>query len=83
MSGPSKSKFLASPLARKDLHKVFIDLKKTYDRVPREVMWWVVEKKCVPLKYIKFIKDIYDGAITNVRKSGDITSEFSHITGFY
>jgi len=46
-------------------------------------MWWVVEKKCVPLKYIKFIKDIYDGAITNVRKNGDITSEFSHITGFY
>ena len=38
---------------------IFIDLKKTYDRVTREVMLWALERKGVPLKYIKFIKDIY------------------------
>jgi hypothetical protein len=39
-------------------------------------MWWVLENKRVPLKYIKLIKDVYDGTATSVRTSGGITSEF-------
>ena len=62
--------------ACKDLYMVLIDLEKKYDRVPRKVMGWILEKKWVPLKYIKLIKDMYDGAITSVRTSGEITSEF-------
>ena len=41
-----------------------IDLDKAYDRVLREVISWFLEKKGVALKYIKLIKDVYDGAIT-------------------
>ena len=29
---------------------VFIDLKKVYDKVPRNVMWWALEKHKVPTK---------------------------------
>ena len=38
---------------------VFIDLEKAYDKVPIEVMWWVLEMKEVPLKYIELIKGLF------------------------
>jgi hypothetical protein len=50
----------------------FIDLEKAYERVLREVMWWILKKKWVLLKYIKLIKDMYNEAVINVRTSGDI-----------
>ena len=49
---------------------VFIDLDKGYDRVPRHVLWWVLNKKVVPLKYVSIIKDMYEGVVTNVRTCG-------------
>ena len=69
--------------ACKDLDMVFIDPGKTYDKVRREVMWWVLEKKRVLLKYIKFIKDMYDKAVTSVRTSGCIISEFPITIGLH
>jgi hypothetical protein len=29
---------------QKDLHIVFIDLEKTYGKIPRNVTWWVLDK---------------------------------------
>ena len=55
---------------------VFIDLVKTYDKVPKEVLWWTLMKKRIPIKYIDIIKDMYDKVVTNVRTCGDITNIF-------
>jgi hypothetical protein len=35
---------------KKDLHLVFIDLEKSYDKMARNVMWWALQKHKVSTK---------------------------------
>ena len=58
---------------QKDLHMVFIDLEKTYDNIPRNLMWWALDKHKVSTKYVMLIKDMYNKVVTSVRiTDGDI-----------
>jgi hypothetical protein len=45
---------------------VFIDLKKADDKVPRNIMWWALQKHKVFTKYITLIKNMYDNIVRNV-----------------
>ena len=54
---------------KKDLHMVFIDLENAYDKIPRHVMWWALDKHKVPMKYVGLIKDMYNNVVTRVRTS--------------
>jgi hypothetical protein len=52
---------------KKDLHMIFIELEKAYDKIPRNIMWWTLEKKRVQTKYVILIKDMYTNVVINVR----------------
>lgn len=43
----------------------FIDLKKVYDSVPREVMWLALSKLGVPELVVKLIKSFHDDTEAN------------------
>jgi Reverse transcriptase (RNA-dependent DNA polymerase) len=52
---------------KKDLHMIFIDLEKSYDKIPRNIIWWALKRKLVPTKYVTLIKDMYTNDVTCVR----------------
>ena len=47
---------------------IFVDLEKTYDRVPRYIIWWALRKTDnVGEEYLRVIQDIYDRCTISVR----------------
>ena len=56
---------------KKDLHLVFIDLEKAYDKIPINVMWWSLDNHKVSSKYMTLIKDMYNNVMTSVRTNDD------------
>ncbi|KAL5194660.1 Protein transport protein Sec24-like CEF [Glycine soja] len=68
---------------QQDLHLIFIDLEKAYDRVPREILWKALEKKGVRVAYIRAIQDMYDRVSTSVRTQGGESDDFPITIGLY
>ena len=60
----------------KELHCIFIDLEKAYDRVPREEVWHCLRVKAVPEEYIKVIQDMYNDSQTVIRTACGTTEPF-------
>ena len=67
----------------KELHIVFVDLEKSYDRVPREIIWWSIRKKRVPEAYIKIIQDMYEDCQTQVMTMEGNTEYFNVKVGLH
>jgi hypothetical protein len=62
---------------------VFIDLEKAYEKVPRNIIWWALQKHKVSTKYITLIKDMYDNVMTSVRTNDGDTNDFSINIGLH
>ncbi|KAK3572660.1 hypothetical protein QTP86_001628 [Hemibagrus guttatus] len=61
---------------QRELHCVFVDLEKAYDRVPREELWYCMSKLGVAEKYVRVVQDMYERSRTVVRCAVGQTEEF-------
>jgi len=61
----------------------FFSMEKAYDKIPRNVMWWALDKHKVPTKYVGLIKDMYNNVVTSVQISDGDTDDFSIRIGLY
>ncbi|KAK3527847.1 hypothetical protein QTP86_009209 [Hemibagrus guttatus] len=51
---------------QRELHCVFVDLEKAYDRVPREELWYCMRKSGVAERYVRVVQDMYERSRTVV-----------------
>ena len=47
---------------QRELHCAFVDIEKSYDRIPREELWYCTRKSVIAKKYVILIQDMYDGS---------------------
>ncbi|KAK3515275.1 hypothetical protein QTP70_013499 [Hemibagrus guttatus] len=68
---------------QRELHCVFVDLEKAYDRVPREELWYCMRKSGLAEKYVRVVQDMYERRRTVVRCAVGQTEEFKVQVGLH
>ena len=68
---------------QREFHCVFVNLEKTYDRVPREELWYCMRKSGIVEKYVRLVQDIYEGSETVVRCAAGTTQSFKVKVGLH
>ncbi|KAK3533904.1 hypothetical protein QTP70_034899 [Hemibagrus guttatus] len=68
---------------QRELHCVFVDLEKAYDRVPREELWYCMRKSGVTEKYVRVVQDMYERSRTVERCAVGQTEEFNVEVGLH
>ena len=68
---------------QRDLHCVFVDIKKAYDRVAREELWCCMRKSGMVEKYVQLVQDMYEGSETVVRCAVGTTESFKFKVGLH
>ncbi|KAK3554170.1 hypothetical protein QTP70_019102 [Hemibagrus guttatus] len=67
----------------RELHCVFVDLEKAYDRVPREELWYCMRKSGVAEKYVRVVQDMYERSRTVVKCAVGQKEEFKVEVGLH
>ena len=68
---------------QKELHCVFVNLEKAYDKVPREELWYCMRMSQVVEKYVKIVQDMYEDSVTTVRCAVGLTEWFKVEVGLH
>ena len=62
--------------ANKLLYMAFVDLEKTFDRVPRDVIWWAMRKLGIDKWLVRLVKSMYKDVRSRVRVGDGYSEEF-------
>ena len=68
---------------KKNIHMVFINLEKAYNRMSRDIIWWVLEKKEATKGYIDVIRNMYEEVVTTIRSPVGETNKFPITVGLH
>ena len=68
---------------QRELHCVFVDLEKAYDRVPREELWYCMRKSGMGEKYVRLVQDMYEKSETVARCAVGTTESFKVKVGLH
>ena len=68
---------------QRELHCVFVDLEKAYDRAPRKEMWYCMRESGIEEKYVQLVQDMYEGSETVVRYAEGTTESFKVKVGLH
>ena len=68
---------------QKELYCVFMGLKKAYDKVPREELWYCMRKSQVAEKYVKVVQDMYEDSVATMRCAVGMTEGFKVEVGMH
>ncbi|XP_063375027.1 uncharacterized protein LOC134662685 [Cydia amplana] len=66
-----------------DLHMIFIDLEKAFDRVPRKLIWQSLRAQNVPEWYVHLVMDMYKEVKTKVRSPAGTSEQFDVKVGVH
>lgn len=69
--------------AKQDLHGIYIDLEKAFDRVPRNFIYESLRAHQVPEEYVQVIKDMYSNIYTKIRCAAGISNDFNINVGVH
>ena len=67
---------------KKDLSSIFVDLKKTFDRIPRKVHLWSMRKLDVHEWIVSTAQAMYENARSKVCVSSKYSSKFNERLGY-
>ena len=68
---------------QRELHCVFVDLEKAYNRVPRKELWYCMRKSGIVEKYVQLVQDMFEGSETVVRCAVGTTESFKVKVGLH
>ena len=68
---------------QRELHCVFVDLEKAYDRVLQKELWYCMRKSGIQEKYVRLVQDMYEGSETVVRCAAGTTESFKVKVGLH
>ena len=68
---------------QRELHCVFVDLEKAYDRVPKEELWYCMRKSGIVEKYVQLVQDMCEESKTVVRCAVGTAESFNIKVGLH